>query len=198
MEHGIDLELIPESIRQNVAALITANAGFELEVRLLREKLRLALLKKYGPKSEALSNAQLLLLELEPGVATPELHTEGAQPAADKSLPESELPKTLKRAPHGRSPLPSHLPRQVVTIATPADRCVCEKCRSIKELVGYEDSEQLHVVPAQYLVQVTRREKRACKRCPEQGVQTEPLPERILPKGKLSDDFIRFTASARL
>jgi len=190
MDHGIDLNLIPESLRRNVAALIAANEGFKQEVRFLRERLRLALLKKYGPKSEALSDSQLLLLETEPGVAALEVVAEAAQPEAAKSLPEPESPKTRKNAPHGRSPLPQHLPRKVVTIGTPAERCVCDKCQAAKELVGFEESEQLHVIPAEHTVLVTRREKRACKRCPEMGVQTEPMPERILPKGKLSDAFI--------
>ena len=190
MNHGIDLDLIPESLRQKVVALIVANEGFESEVLFLRERLRLALIKKYGPKSESLSDSQLLLLEIEPGVCGAEIPAEAAQPEVAKALPAPESPGQSKPAPHGRAPLPAHLPRRVVTIATPPERCVCEKCRMAKDLVGYEESEQLHVIPAEHTVLVTRREKRACKRCPEMGVRTEPMPPRILPKGKLSDAFI--------
>ena len=43
-------------------------------------------------------------------------------------------------------------------------------------MIGYEVSEVLDVEPARYFVQVTKREKRACKSCPEQGVMAAPLP----------------------
>jgi transposase len=39
-------------------------------------------------------------------------------------------------------------------------------------------------------VLVTKREKRACKACEEQGVQTALLPARIIPKGLVSDRVI--------
>lgn len=190
MKHAIDLSLIPETVRQGVVDLIAANEAFRNEVKFLRERLRLALIKKYGPKSESLSDAQLLFLELEPGVAATEVAAEAAQPADAKSLPEPEPEKVRKHSPHGRSPLPPHLPRTIVTVPTPAELCVCPNCRGTKDLIGYEESEQLHVVPAVYTVLVTRREKRACRKCPDLGVQTAPLPGRLLPKGKLSDAFI--------
>ena len=47
--------------------------GLEQENRLLREMLRLERLKKYGPKSEKLSEEQVELLELEPGVHAQEV-----------------------------------------------------------------------------------------------------------------------------
>ena len=49
MKHAIDLSLIPEPVRQDVVDLIAANAAFEGEIKFLRERLRLALIKKYGP-----------------------------------------------------------------------------------------------------------------------------------------------------
>lgn len=190
MKHAIDLSLIPEPVRQDVVDLIAANAAFEGEIKFLRERLRLALIKKYGPKGESLSDAQLLFLELEPGVAEAEVAAEAAQPADAKSLPEPEPKKLRKHVPHGRSPLPQHLPRNIVTVPVSAEQCVCPKCRAAKDLVGYEESEQLHVIPAEHTVLVTRREKRACKKCPDQGVQTAAMPPRIQAKGKLSDAFI--------
>ncbi|HYY27743.1 MAG TPA: transposase [Chthoniobacterales bacterium] len=37
---------------------------------------------------------------------------------------------------------------------------------------------------------VTKREKRACRRCEEQGVETAALPARIIPKSLVSDRLI--------
>jgi transposase len=42
----------------------------------LEERLRLVRIEKYGPGSEKLSDAQLELLELEPGVSSAEVQAE--------------------------------------------------------------------------------------------------------------------------
>jgi hypothetical protein len=42
----------------------------ELKIQVLEERLRLKRIQMYGPGSEKLSNEQLELLELEPGVST--------------------------------------------------------------------------------------------------------------------------------
>jgi zinc-finger binding domain of transposase IS66 len=54
-----------------------------------------------------------------------------------------------------------------------------------------EVSEVLDVKPAEYFVQVTKREKRACKTCEEQGVAMAPLPVRIIAKSLVSDQIPR-------
>jgi len=51
-----------------VVALKRALALAHLQIQDLKEQLRLERIKKYGPGSEKLSDAQLALLELEPGV----------------------------------------------------------------------------------------------------------------------------------
>lgn len=48
----------------------------ELKIRALEERLRLQLITKYGPASEKLSDAQLELLELEPGISNVEVQAE--------------------------------------------------------------------------------------------------------------------------
>ena len=48
----------------------------EYKVRVLEEKLRLVRIDKYGPGSEKLSDAQLELLDLEPGVSSAEVQAE--------------------------------------------------------------------------------------------------------------------------
>ena len=53
-------------------------------------------------------------------------------------------------------------------------------------MIGYEESEQLDVEPAKYFVLVTKREKRACKRCEERGV----MPARIIEKSLVGNQVI--------
>ena len=43
----------------------------EYKIRVLEERLRVVRIEKYGPGSQKLSDAQLELLELEPGSAAP-------------------------------------------------------------------------------------------------------------------------------
>jgi transposase len=57
-------------------------------------------------------------------------------------------------------------------------------------VIGYETSEQLDVELAKYFVRVTKREKRPCKRCAEQGVRCPPPPPRIIEKGLASDRVV--------
>src|SRR5207245_6167135 len=76
----------------------------ELKIRVLEERLRLVRIAKYGPGSEKLSDAQLELLELEPGVSRAEVQAESersALPPAAKTKRQhpgrQELPATLSR-----------------------------------------------------------------------------------------------------
>jgi transposase len=155
----------------------------ETENRLLRELRRLDLLEKYGPAAERLSNAQLELLELEPGVSRAEVEAESER------VPLKVPLKTERHHP-GRPALPAHLPRVEKLIACSPKQCVCGQCGKATTLIGYEQSEHLEVEPAKYFVVVTKREKRACKACEEQGVKGAPLPARIIDKSLASDRVI--------
>jgi transposase len=155
-----------------------------LKIQVLEEKLRLQRIAKYGPGSEKLSNLQLDLLELEPGVSPSEVAAESEREA----LPPISNKK--KRRHPGRQTLPSDLPRVERVIACTPEQCVCGGCGGETKVIGYEVSEVLEVKPAEYFVQVTKREKRACKTCEEQGVAMAPLPARIIDKSLVSDRII--------
>src|SRR5664280_2176026 len=155
-----------------------------MKIQLLEEKLRLQRIAKYGPGSEKLTSLQRELLEFEPGVSDMEVAAEGER----ESLPPSSEKK--KRKHPGRQTLPAELPRVERVIACTPEQCVCGGCGGETTVIGYEVSEQLDVQPAKYFVQVTRREKRACKKCEELGVAAAPLPERIIEKSLVSDRVI--------
>ena len=142
-------------------------AWAKLKIQVLEEQLRLERIKKYGPGSEKLSDAQLELLGLEPGVSNAEVEAESKR----EPLPE----KQQKRRKHpGRQELPAGLPRVERVIACTPEQCTCEACGQAKAVIGYDVSEQLEVEPAKYFVVVTKREKRACKCCEEGGVVAAP------------------------
>ena len=91
---------------QQVAALKRELQWAYLKIQVLEQRLRLERIQKYGPASEKLSDAQLELLELEPGVSSAEVQAESER---------EPLPTTTgsrKRRPHpGRQELPAELPR---------------------------------------------------------------------------------------
>jgi transposase len=155
----------------------------EYRVLVLEEKLRMVRIDKYGPGSEKLSDAQLELLELEPGVSSAEVK-------AESERDQLKLPLQPRRKHPGRQELPAHLPRVEKIIACSPEQCICGQCGKETSVIGYETSEQLDVKPAQYFVVVTKREKRACKGCPEQGVECAPVPVRIIEKGLASDRVV--------
>jgi len=183
---------LPVSEAEQIAQLKQQLQWAELKIQALEERLRLQLLAKYGPASEKLNDAQLELLEQEPGVS----HTEVA--AESERTLEPVTAHARERRPHpGRQELPAHLPRRETILACPPEQCTCRVCGQATTVIGYEPSEQLDVEPAQYFVRVTKREKRACRFCPEQGVAAAALPPRIVEKSLVSDRVVIDTVVAK-
>ena len=152
-------------------------------MRVLEERLRLVRIEKYGPGSEKLSDDQLELWSWSLGSAAPKWKPK-------VSAKQLQLPLKAARKHPGRQELPADLPRTEQIIVCTPEQCVCGKCGNQTTVIGYESSEQLDVEPAKYFVRVTKREKRACKACEEQGVQSAPLPTRIIDKGLASDRVV--------
>jgi transposase len=186
-------DLLEELKKQLAAPLFTAVSskldGYqnrlqyaELKIRVLEERLRLQRIAKYGPGSEKLTNDQLELLELEPGISNLEVEAESQREPLPTTSPKRKHP--------GRQSLPPDLPRVERVIACTAEQCVCGNCGGERTVIGYEESQQLDVEPAKYFVLVTKREKRACKRCEEGGVVAAPLPPRIIEKSLVSDRIV--------
>ncbi len=167
-----------------------------LKIQALEDRLRLQRIAKYGPGSEKLNGAQLQLLELEPGVSNAEVEAESRrEPLA--STEESGGNRTnpngtdkKKRKHPGRQELPAGLARVEKVIACAAEQCSCAVCGNETSVIGYAESEQLDLEPTRYFVLVTKREKRACKRCPESGVVAAPTPTRIVDKCLASDRIV--------
>lgn len=157
----------------------------KLKIQSLEEQLRLERIKKYGPSSEKLSNAQLELLDLEPGVSRQEVEAEsGREPVLAPAQPR------YQRKHPGRQQLPANLPRVERLIPCAPEQCQCSSCGQTMEIIGYDQSEQIDVEPAKYFVTVTKREKRACRCCQQGGVVAAPAPARIIDKGLAGDRVV--------
>ena len=179
----------PRSEAEQIVLLTKELEWSRLKIQALEERLRLELIRKYGPKSEKLSDNQLQLLDLEPGVSAEEVEAESRREPLPDVPPATTKKKTRSGKHPGRQELPANLPRVERVIACTPEQCVCRGCGKDKVVIGYEQSEQLDVEPARYFVVVIRREKRACRSCAE-GVSAAPLPARIIEKSLVSDRVV--------
>jgi hypothetical protein len=134
---------LPLSESEQIVRLEKKPAWAELKIQVLEARLRLQRINKYGPSSEKLDDAQLQLLDLEPGVSNVEVQAEAER---------EPLPAKLeaKRKHPGRQSLPAGLPRVERVIACTPDQCTCKACGQAKTVIGYDVSERLDVEPAKY------------------------------------------------
>jgi transposase len=136
------------------------------------EKLRRTL---YGVRSE---RKQRLLDQLEMQLEDAEADASEDELAAERSAP-STVVKTFERKRPARKPFPDHLPRERVVVAAPAN-CPC--CGSSKlSKLGEDVTETLEVVPRQWKVIQTVRERFSCRRC--EAISQPPAPFHVTPRG---------------
>ena len=135
---------------QHTEALI---AHLKLEIEKLRREL-------YGSRSERkarlLEQMELQLEDLEAAATEDEL-------AAETAAARTQTVRSFERKRPSRKPFPDHLPRERVVIAAP-DSCPC--CGSAKlSKLGEDITETLEVIPRQWKVIQTVREKFSCREC---------------------------------
>jgi transposase len=148
------------------AALI---ATYKLEIEKLRRQL-------YGTRSERkarlLEQMELQLEELEATATEDEL-------AAEKAAAQTQTVQSFQRKRPSRKPFPDHLPRERVVIAAP-ESCPCCGSRKLSKL-GEDVTETLEVVPRQWKVIQTVREKFSCRAC--ETISQPPAPFHVTPRG---------------
>jgi len=176
---SINLESLPReavSLIETLASRAQEADRLEQEVRLLREMLRLERLRKYGPKSEKLSDEQLGLLELEPGVHALEVASEAAV--------GPEQRRVKKREHAGRNALPSHLPREEIVHLPSGGGCACPACGGQLRRLGQDADEVLDLDPVVYKVIRHVRPKFSCRVC--ETIVQAPAPDKPIARGKAS------------
>lgn len=179
----------PLDLRQALEREQSENARLRRIIQLKDEQIRLLNFKLFGPKGEKLTPEQIQLLFEEISVMLGEVEQEAQRPGAQK--PAAPSPARAPRRPHsGREPLPEHLERREEILPCCPEDCQCAKCGAQRPVIGYETREELACEPAKFWVRVLKREKRGSHCLDEQGVATAPAPAQIVPKGKLSNEFI--------
>ena len=123
-------------------------------------------------KARLLEQMELQLEELEAAATEDEL-------AAEQAAARTQTVQSFQRKRPSRKPFPEHLPRERVVIAAP-DNCPC--CGSTKlSKLGEDITETLEVIPRQWKVIQTVREKFSCRDC--ETITQPPAPFHVTPRG---------------
>jgi transposase len=179
-----------ETLRAALAAAHAARLAAEAELaaatarasgaEAMVEQLKLLIAKykrdKFGSSSERARHLDQLELELEELEATAtedELAAEAAAKAA--SIPV----RSFDRRKPVRAPLPAHLPRERVVIPAP---CSCPACGGKLSKLGEDITETLEVIPRQWKVIQTVREKFSCRSC--ETITQPPAPFHSIARGR--------------
>jgi transposase len=154
----------------NATAII---AALKLQIETLRREL-------YGQRSERkarlLDQLELQLEELEADAREDEL---AAEQAAAKTTPGTIGVKAFTRKRPSRKPFPEQLPRERVIIPAPTVCSCCGSARLAK--LGEDVTETLEVIPRQWKVIQTVREKFTCRDC--ETITQAPAPFHPTPRG---------------
>jgi transposase len=158
-----------EAVAANAKAEIALIAYYKLEIEKLRRQL-------YGARSERktrlLEQMELQLEELEATATEDEL-------AAEQAAARTQTVKPFQRKRPARKPFPEHLPRERVVIPAP-EGCPC--CGSSKlSKLGEDITETLEVIPRQWKVIQTVRERFSCRAC--ETISQPPAPFHVTPRG---------------
>ena len=101
----------------------------------------------------------------------------------DRAKADAAAAKTsvtaFERRPPARKPFPEHLPRERAVIEAPASCTCCGSTRIVK--MGEDITETLEVIPRQWKVIQTVREKFTCREC--EKISQPPAPFHPTPRG---------------
>ncbi|EYD75125.1 Mobile element protein [Rubellimicrobium mesophilum DSM 19309] len=154
-------------------AVVSTSEAMIQHLRLEIARLRRA---QYGQtaerRSRLIDQLELQLEELEAAAAEEEI-------AAERVRAKTTTVGAFERRRPSRQPFPEHLPRERVVIAPPTSCACCGSGRLVK--MGEDVTETLEVVPRQWKVVQTVREKFTCRDC--EKISQPPAPFHPTPRG---------------
>ena len=178
-----------QAARQEAEARACGAEAMVAHLKLLIAKLRH---DRFGASSE---RGRKLIDQLE--LELDELVTAASEDAAWAEKPTShdgagEQPDQPARRPPVRAPLPAHLPRERVVIAAPA-ACLC--CGGTLSKLGEDITETLEVVPRQWKVIQTVRERFSCRSC--ETITQPPAPFHPIARGRAGPNLLATILEAK-
>jgi transposase len=168
------------------AALANARAeASATEALIAHLKLQIAKYQRdrFGPHAERtrrlLDQLELQLEELEASAGEDEL-------AAGQAVAKTASIAAFSRKRPARKPFPEHLPRERVVVPAP---CSCPACGGTRlSKLGEDVTETLEVIPRQWKVIQTVREKFSCRDC--EACLQPPAPFHVVPRGWAGPSFL--------
>jgi len=193
----ITTDILPDGIEALKAALAAERqARQEAETRATGAEAMIAHLKlviaklrreRFGPSAERgaklLDQLELQLEELEASASEEEFAAAGQDRAV--------VPGFTRKKPV-RAPLPAHLPRERVVVPAPA---ACPCCGGKLAKLGEDITETLEVVPRQWKVVQTVREKFTCRRC--EKITQPPAPFHTIARGRAGASLLAMILYAK-
>ena len=164
----------------NAQARVSATEAMIAHIKLQIAKLRR---ERYGPSAERtcrlLEQMELQLEDLEADACEDDL-------AAETAVQKTTKVTAFERKRPARKPFPEHLPRERVVISAP---CSCPACGSARlSKLGEDVTETLEVIPRQWKVIQTVREKFSCRDC--EKIMQPPAPFHVVPRGWAGPSFL--------
>jgi transposase len=175
------------SARQEAEARASGAEAMVAHLKLVIAKLRRA---RFGPSAERgsklLDQLELQLEELEASATEDELA------ATVRSGEDGTVVTSFTRKKPVRAPLPEHLPRERVVIPVPA---ACPCCGGRLAKLGEDVTETLEVVPRQWKVVQTVREKFTCRSCAK--ITQPPAPFHSIARGRAGASLLAMILYAK-
>ncbi|MHA6766184.1 IS66 family transposase [Sphingobium sp. MK2] len=165
------------------AARATAIAS-DLEARNALLELQNAQMRRalYGQRSE---RGERLIDQLELAFADAEA-TAAEDALVAQHIAAGTKVEAFVRRRSSRNPFPDHLPRERVVIAAPASCPCCGSGRLSK--LGEDVTETLEVIPRQWKVIQTVRERFSCRSC--EAITRPPAPFHVVPRGLMGPSLL--------
>ena len=176
LERADDAEARLANARARESATEAMIAHLKLQIAKLRRE-------QYGASAERsrrlLDQLELQLEDLEADACEDDL---AAEAAAAKT---ADVAAFARKRP-SRKPFPEHLPRERVVIPAP---CSCPACGGSRlSKLGEDVTETLEVIPRQWKVIQTVREKFSCRDC--ETITQPPAPFHVVPRGWAGPSFL--------
>ena len=140
----------------------------DLMIEKLKHQLAGLRRHRFGAKSEALDQLELLL------------ESEEIAAASEQSAEAEQTTKAGQKSQPKRKPLPDHLPREELVIAPECDACA--DCGGKLKRLGEDVTEELEYAPGRFVVKRIMRPKLSCACC--ETIHQASLPSRPIERGR--------------
>jgi len=175
------IETISQELVDKLRAELAAERALRKDQEVLIDHLKLTIAKlqhdRYGPRSERterlLDQLSLQLEEIEANVSEDDLAAEQMTASSTSTIGAYQRKKPTRKA------FPADLPRVRVVLPAPTTCACCGGSKLVK--LGEDITETLEIIPRQWKVHQTVREKFSCRDC--EKISQEPAPFHVIPRG---------------